>query len=129
MLQARKPAVAKANYSPVERPAGINQVRAKNQFGRKLKLLAILFACFILAIVVVGQYSTTVLLTYRLSNTRADLQNTRAVLKSLEVEAAALGSINRINIIAQDKLGMVEPSLEQLRVLNVAQGENSRQGE
>ncbi len=129
MLQARKPSVNRTNYLSVERPGKFVQEKAKKQVGRKIQLLVIFFTCFILCLIVIGQYSSLVITNYRLNNIKNELQESRMAVRSLEIEAAALGSINRISVIAQDKLGMAEPSLEQLRVLTVAQGENSRQGE
>ncbi len=84
---------------------------------KKVKLMLILFTCFALSLAVVGQYSSLVILNYRLSSSRAELAAVTEVSRDLELEAAKLSSIGRIEQIARDELGMTEPGLGQLRVI------------
>ncbi len=85
--------------------------------GKKTKLIFILLTCFLLSLAVVAQYSSIVILNYRLSSSRAQLGDMREVTRELELNAAQLGSINRIEHVAREELGMVEPELGQLRVI------------
>lgn len=85
--------------------------------------------CFILSIVVVAQYSSLVIMNYRLGGIRSELIETNDILQNLELEAAQLSSIVRIEEIARVDLGMVEPEIGQLRILTAHQGEGNRLGE
>jgi cell division protein FtsL len=70
-----------------------------------------------------------VITNYRLSNTRAELAVVKETSRILELEAAQLGTIGRIEQIAKVDLGMVEPEIGQLRILTAHQGEGNRLGE
>jgi cell division protein FtsB len=96
---------------------------------RKAKLLVTVFTCFLLSLFVVAQYSSLVILNYRLSGARAELAELKEVSRILEVEAAQLASIGRIEQIAREELGMVEPEIGQLIVLTARQGEGGSLGE
>lgn len=96
---------------------------------RKFKLLLVLITCFLLSLTIVAQYSTLVIMNYRLSNNRVELVAMKEAVRVLELEAAELSSIGRIETIAREELGMVEPQLNQLRVLTASQGIGNRLGE
>jgi cell division protein FtsL len=96
---------------------------------RKFKLLLVLITCFLLSLTVVAQYSSLVIMNYRLSNNRVELAAMKETVRVLELEAAELSSIGRIEAIAREELGMVEPQLNQLRVLTASQGTGNRLGE
>ncbi|MDW7738701.1 MAG: cell division protein FtsL [Bacillota bacterium] len=104
----------------------------RSQSGRrikKVKLTLILLTCFLLSLVVVAQYSSLVILNYRLSTARTELSAIQQATKLLEYEVAQLSSIARIEQIAKEELGMVEPEIDQLRVVAASQGEGIRLGE
>jgi cell division protein FtsL len=84
---------------------------------KKLKLVSLFLACFILSLVVVAQYSSLVITNYRLSNVRLELTAIQESTKQLEVEVARLSSVGVISEIARTELGMVEPELSQLRII------------
>ena len=96
---------------------------------RKFKLLLVLITCFLLSLTIVAQYSSLVIMNYRLSNNRVELAAMKEAVRVLELEAAELSSIGRIETIAREELGMVEPQLNQLRVLTASQGTGNRLGE
>ncbi len=96
---------------------------------KKVKLLAIALTCFILSLVVVAQYSSLVIVNYRLSSARSELAETRESVRTYELEAASLGSISRIDQIAREELGMVEPDANQLKVISASQQERYQPGE
>lgn len=96
---------------------------------KKFKLVLIFSVCFLLCLVVVAQYSALVILNYQISNARVDLAEVESQLRILELEASQLNSLNRIETIARQELGMVEPQIGQLRILSNSLGEDSPGGE
>jgi cell division protein FtsL len=77
----------------------------------------------------VAQYSSLVILNYRLSSVRTELAAVVESSRSLELEVARLSSVGRIDQIAREELGMIDPEIEQLRVLTVSQTGDNRLGE
>ncbi len=96
---------------------------------KKAKLLTIALTCFMLSLVVVAQYSSLVIMNYRLSSARSGLAEARESVRSLELEAAQLGSISRIDEIAREELGMVEPEAGQLKIISASQRARYQPGE
>jgi len=84
---------------------------------KKVKFILILVTCFLLSLVVVGQYSSLVILNYRLGSVRTELSVARETSRGLELEAAQLSSLERIDQIAREDLGMVEPDMSQMRII------------
>lgn len=95
----------------------------------KFKLLSIFLICFILSLIVVAQYSSLVILNYRISNIRSEMMALSEVTRELELEAAQLSTASRIEQIAREELGMIEPQISQMIVLSARQGEGSFSGE
>ncbi len=124
MLEARKINPTAAGYPlpqhPAGRPYSIPQAERRR---RKVQLLLILATCLMLALVVVAQYSHLVILNYRISGARSDLKVMQEQVRVLELEAASLGSLHRVEQFARDELGMVDPEIGQLRVLSASRGE------
>lgn len=81
------------------------------------------------SIVVVAQYSSLVMINYRLGNARSELAEIKEASRILELEVAKLSTIGRIEKIARADLGMVEPEISQLRILTARQGDGNRLGE
>lgn len=129
MQQARK-----LNYKdqvrlpkePLKKPVGSSQ---PGQRLAKFKLISILLTCFILCLVVVAQYSLLVIMNYRMSSIRTELASLSVVTHELELEAAGLSTAERIEQIAREELGMVEPEIDQLFVISARQGEGIIPGE
>ncbi len=117
-----RPAVSQPVGNPVARPHPGSRLK-------KVKLSLILLTCFMLSIAVVAQYSSMVVMNYHLSSARVELAEVSEVTRALELEAAQLGSIGRIEQIARNELGMVEPEVNQLRVITANRDIVSRQGE
>lgn len=129
MQQARK-IHAGERFKAVPQPAGDS--RREPRPGRRLKkvkLLMIITISFLLSLAVVAQYSSLVILNNRLGGARTELAAVNKDIRMLEMEVAGLGSIGRIERIARDELGLVEPEIGQIRVLNAGGLEADRQGE
>jgi cell division protein FtsL len=77
----------------------------------------------------VAQYSSLVIMNYRLNSDRVELAAMKEATRVLELEVAELSSIGRIETIAREELGMIEPQLNQLRVLTASQGTGYLLGE
>jgi cell division protein FtsL len=97
--------------------------------AKKVKLFCIVTIIFLLSLVTVAQYSSLVILNYRLSSARIELAAILDSSRTLELEVARLSSVGRIDQIAREELGMVDPEIEQLRVLTVGQIGDNRLGE
>lgn len=129
MQQARKLYYADQRRLPKEPTA---KPLSRPRPGRglvKFKLLSIFLLCFILSLIVVAQYSSLVIINYRVSNIRSELMALSEVTRELELEAAQLSTASRIEQIAREELGMIEPQISQLIVLSTRQGEGSYSGE
>ncbi len=118
MQQARQISHPK-RITSVPQPGRIPDVGPQPASGlKKAKLSLILIACFLLSLAVVGQYSSLVILNYRLSSVRTEVAVMKDISRDLELEAARLSSTGRIDQIAREKLGMAEPEMTQLRVIS-----------
>lgn len=84
----------------------------------KFKVLTILFTCFILSLVVVAQYSSLVIMNYRMSTIHTEMAAMSAITHEFELEAARLSTVGRIEQIAREELGMAEPEINQIFVLS-----------
>ncbi len=123
MQQAKQLSTVKR---PVQPAQPVRETRPEIQKARrlkKLKLITIAMTCFALSLVVVAQYSALVVMNYNLSEARAELSSIRASNREYEVKAAQLGAVNRIDQIAREELGMVEPEMGQLIFINASQGD------
>jgi cell division protein FtsL len=129
MQQARQLSAENRLISPVQpirRPGLTTQPGSRL---KKAKLLFLMIFCFMLCIVVVAQYSSLVIINYRLGSIRSELMEVKEASHILELEASQLSTIGRIEVIARVDLGMVEPEIGQLRILTAHQGEGNRLGE
>ncbi len=129
MQQARQLSTGH-DYSPHVQPnRGRVAIPQPGHRLRKFKLILVLITCFLLSLTVVAQYSSLVIMNYRLSNNRVELAAMKETVRVLELEAAELSTIGRVETIAREELGMIEPQLNQLRVLTASQGTGNRLGE
>jgi len=129
MQQARKLSNTNRLISPAQ-PTRSPGVRPQPGHKlRKAKLFLILVSCFVLSLAVVAQYSSLVILNYRLSSARTELAEMKEASRMLELEAAQLSSVSRIEQIARGDLGMVDPQVSQMIVLTAGLGEVNRLGE
>jgi len=126
MQQARQLYPVGRPVSPAY-PSGMPSARTNpGRRVKKVKLFFIVTIIFLLSLVTVAQYSTLVILNYRLSSVRTELSAVLDSSRTLELEAARLSAVGRIDQIAREELGMVDPEIEQLKVLTVSQfGDNS----
>jgi cell division protein FtsL len=97
--------------------------------AKKVKLFLIITLCFLLSLVVVAQYSSLVIANYRLSSLRTELGAIQDTSRQLELEVARLSAVGRIDQIARDELGMVDPELDQLRIITAGRDLGNRLGE
>ncbi len=125
MQQARKLAGGNRLLPSVRSGENLLTRPQPERHTRQVKLLLILITCFFLSLVVVIQYSSLVVLNYRLSSARSELARSVEITRGLELEVARLGSIGRIEQVARDKLGLVEPEVSQIRVLAAGRGERN----
>ncbi len=129
MQQARDYS-AKNRMIPPAQPAGKPHSRPEpERLFKKVKLLSIMIGCFALSLVVVAQYSSLVVFNYRMSSARTELSALKEETRSLELEAAQLGSISRIERIAREELGLVDPEVGQLKVITAERDNINRPGE
>lgn len=85
--------------------------------GRKGLPALILIGCFLFGLVIIAQYSSIVSLHYRIGGAETRLNDLKDEYRDLELEAAQLGSLSRIESVARLELGMREPESGQMRVL------------
>ena len=129
MQQAKQLYPAGRPVSPAY-PSGIPATRVEpGRRGRKVKLFCIVTIIFLLSLVTVAQYSSLVILNYRISSVRTELSAVLDSSRTLELQVARLSAVGRIDQIAREELGMVDPEIEQLRVLTVGKAGDNRLGE
>jgi cell division protein FtsL len=121
VLQARK--AVHTDFKPAPLPyASLNHSRPRAfSPGKKATLLLMAAVCFVLGIVIIGQYSSIVSMHFQLSRNEIRLGELAEEYKSLELEAASLSTLSRIDYIARVELGMREPDSSQIRVLTASQ--------
>ncbi len=129
MQQARQLPAYNRLISPAQPIRNPGVIQRPGSRLRKVKLFFTLTFCFILSLVVVAQYSSLIILNYRLSNARVELAEIKEASRTLELEASQLSTIGRIEQIAREELGMIEPEIGQLRVLTARQGDSNQLGE
>lgn len=128
MQQARKLSANRPVRAPQPKRDPVARPQPERRL-KKIKMFLILTACFLLSLAVVAQYSSLVILNYRLSSSRAELAELKEISRALEVEIAGLSSIGRIEQIARNELGMVDPEIGQLNVITARHGSSNRPGE
>jgi len=84
---------------------------------KRFKLATLFLSCFLLSLIVVAQYSSLVMTNYRLSSIQKEFAAIQDSTRQLEVEVAKLSSVGIIEEIARTELGMIEPELDQLRII------------
>ncbi len=84
---------------------------------KKAALFLVAVACFLLSLLTIAQYSYTVSLNYQLSRSENTLNRLHEDYRALELNAAHLSSLSRVETIAREELGMREPEKSQLKVL------------
>lgn len=89
----------------------------------------LLAGCFLFGLVIIAQYSSMVTLHYRLAQAENRMDALQEEYRQLEQEAARLGSLARIEMIARSELGMQEPENGQVRVLSASREIGSTVGE
>ncbi len=107
---------------PARRPA-TPAAAPRPWIGETLKLWLIVAVCFLLGLIVIAQYSETVSLYYEISCCQDRLAELEEEYRQMELEAAGLAALNRIETVAREELGMREPDLSQVRVLTAHQGD------
>jgi len=129
MQQARQISSKARVVNPVQ-PSRTPVIRPEpGRKSKKVKLVIVFSLCFLLSLAVIAQYSSLVILNYRLSAARAELASIQEASRILELEVASLSSVGRIEQIARDELGMIDPELAQMRVLTAGLSGGSRLGE
>lgn len=94
---------------PVSRPVARPAQRAAT-----VKLILVLLTSFLLGLALVAQYSSIVVLNYKLGSARSELSTMRENTRVLELEAARLASVGRVEQIAREDLEMIEPVADQM---------------
>lgn len=121
MLQARKAAFTEYKPAPPQHAVQRDSRPRSNFPGKKATLLLMAAVCFVLGMVVIAQYSSIVSLHYQMSRDEIRLGQLVEEYRSLELEAAQLSSLGRIDQIARTELGMREPEISQVRILTASQ--------
>jgi len=96
---------------------------------KRFKLVTLFLSCFLLSLIIVAQYSSLVMTNYRLSSAQKELAAIQDSTRQLEVEVAKLSSVGIIEEIARTELGMIEPELDQLRIVTAGRVLNASVGE
>ncbi len=120
VLPARKPVPVAPVYPP--RHTAVPATGPRLQVGESVKIWIIAIVCFLLGLVVIAQYSKTVSLGYEISRCRDRLSVLDEEYRQMELDAAGLASLDRIEMVAREELGMQEPQSNQVRVLTAHKG-------
>lgn len=117
MLVARVPAYHRK--AQVRRRRARSGARAGTIWSRHPEYVAILVlaGCAVMGLALVALPAKTMAISYEMSSLRAQLSILQQEVSGLEMERAALESLERIDGIARERLGMREPA--QVRLLHV----------
>ncbi len=84
----------------------------------KLKLVGMVFCCFLLALAVVVQYSRVVGTTREISGREREIAQIQDNNRRLQLEVSRLSSLQRIEEIAVNELGMRRPESGQVVIVS-----------
>jgi cell division protein FtsL len=126
VLQARKAVIPQRQAAPQkEICAPVRRTRSCFP-GKRAVLLLISCACFVLGLLVIVQYSCMISLQREIHRAEVTLAGLGEECRAMELEAAKLASLGRIESVARVELGMREPDHGQLKVLTASQEDGDR---
>jgi cell division protein FtsL len=91
--------------------------RHKRQSKEHIIFCLMLVLVLAAVVLLITQYSQTVFASYRINKLERKIQLLNEEQNRLEVEVAKLGSLERIERVAVEELGLQYPDLNQLRLL------------
>lgn len=97
-----------------------SHIHFKKQKNLRLRFLLILMVLILLATVYIWQRVTVLTLANEIERLNVQIDNQQEEYKYLQVEAANLSSVARIERLAKE-MGFIYPSFEQIKVLPEAQ--------
>lgn len=116
LLQARS-RIQQDKWAAPPGPQAIPGTSSTPRGKGKAGLLLAGLVCLLLCLVLVSQYSMIVSLSFELSTQEIRIKQLKEEYRELEVTAARLASLSRIEEVARGELGMREPDQGQLKVL------------
>lgn len=87
--------------------------------GQKFALICLVVAGFLLAALVIFYYAQVAALGYQISRMEEDLARLRVEKDSLDAEVQKLASLDRIELVAVNKLGMVKPDGQNVLLVTI----------
>ena len=89
-----------------------------------LKILVLLFLLVIIGMGLIGQHGRIIACNYRIHQLKEEMAALQEEKKSLRIEVQRLGSLERIEKIALDELGLEHPDKKQWLVLSTPANED-----
>ncbi|WP_066634755.1 cell division protein FtsL [Desulfolucanica intricata] len=109
-----------ADYNPTEKPKQKSRERIKKHFHiprrQQLVLTGLVLLIFMTGILIAYFYAQIFSMGYQMYSIEKELSNIQADTENLNVEIRKLTSLDRIEVEAIRKLGMVEPSGDVVKV-------------
>jgi len=88
--------------------------------GARLALTSLILACFMVGVLITYYYSQVFALGYQINRLQRELAVLRVENHNLEEEVRRLTSLERVEYLAINKLGMVKPDSNNILVVTVA---------
>lgn len=88
--------------------------------GSRLALTGVVLVCFLVGIVITYYYSQVLAMGYQISRLEKELSLLRVENNNLDEEVHRLASLDRVQSLAINKLGMVKPNSNNILVVAVA---------
>lgn len=98
----------------------------KRKARRKLKCMTYVFIGFLLALAILFQYTKLNTINQEIISLENELEQVNRLNDSLEGEIIANENLKRVEKIAKEELGMVEPTAEQMIPIEIERSNNMK---
>lgn len=115
MIRARKyyPEPKRNNYPFPDRQP-VEETLPRTSIKTRAMALGVILACVLLSLVVLAQYAYTVEVSREIHRMERSLNESKENISELKLEEARLGSLERIEEVAREELGMQKPENDQV---------------
>ncbi|MCR1898014.1 hypothetical protein NSA47_03295 [Irregularibacter muris] len=120
--------VYKPNRKPKSNSKSKTKTHAKTKRIVKVKYMAFTMLIFVVALTILFQYTKLNTMNAEILNLEQELNELHMLTDSVEGQLLASEDLGKIEDIAKNQLGMIEPTAEQMVPIKVSHSENAKLG-
>src|SRR5690554_4675255 len=106
-------------YQPKKKINSRTQPKRRTKSKQKVKYICFTIFGFFIALIVLFQYAKLNIINQEIISLEQEINSIYMLNDSVEGDLIASQDLNKIEQIAKDKLGMVEPEVDQMRTIEV----------